>query len=136
MEQQQTGLTGFILWLLWIVIVTVLLASIAYLFVGGSKFFSEVNTPPVVVYRRVDNQQDIVSVNGSIIKPSACDVLAMDVSGDQTRRVLEFNIDRDYSCYIADDSPVPETFFTEFEGDESTEIKIKINSVEQEVIIK
>jgi hypothetical protein len=129
---------GFVLWLLWVAIATLVLGGMAYLFVGGSSFFSEYNSVPVVLYRQINNDIGTVAVNGSIVIPSKCHRLGVESYGDALRQVLDFSIYKESGCIddIESSDPVPETFFVEFAGGIDTEIQVLLDSIEQQVIIK
>ncbi len=135
-DNTKNNFYGFILWLLWIIIVTIVLGSIAYLFIGGSKFFNKYNSPPIVVYKQIDEQKGLVSVNGSVVLPSQCDRLKLEVVGTLQDRILNFNIEKDKDCTLKGDTSIPQTFFTEFTGNKDTNIRITIDNIEQEVILK
>ena len=137
METGETnGVFGFVLWLVWIAIVTLVLGGVAYLFVGGSSFFSSVNSTPVVLYRQLDTDSAMVSVRGSIVLPSACDRLELDTKGDTKEVALNFTLRGAEDCIPDVEGQVPETFFTEFNGDNYTRLRVIVDGVEQEVIIK
>ena len=112
------------------------LGGIAYLFVGGSSFFNDYNSAPVVVYRQVNDSTGTVAINGSIVMPTACHRLDLDITGDVITRVLNFVIKSEDGCALHNNSPVPETFLAEFVGDNSTTVRVIVDSVEQKVILK
>lgn len=127
---------SFILWLAWVVIVVLVLGGAAYLFVGGSRLFSDVNTLPTVVYRQINTNSNTVAVNGSIVMPTSCYRLELDTQGDTGERVLDFTLQKHEGCKDNINNAVPETFFTEFVGDEYTKVRVVVEGVEQRVILR
>jgi len=135
-NKETSGVFGFVLWLVWLAIVVLVLGGVAYLFVGGSSFFNKVNTTPVVLYRQLDADKAMVSIRGSIVMPSECYKLELDTAGDTKEKVLNFNLQSTEGCVPEVDSTVPETFFTEFNGDIYTKLRVRVDSVEQRVVIR
>ncbi|MCD5384355.1 MAG: hypothetical protein LRZ97_00375 [Candidatus Pacebacteria bacterium] len=137
MNSEETGgFMSFILWLAWVVIVVLVLGGAAYLFVGGSRLFSDVNTLPIVVYRQINTNSNTVAVNGSIVMPTSCYRLELDTQGDTGERVLDFTLQKHEGCKDNINNAVPETFFTEFVGDEYTKVRVVVEGVEQRVILR
>ncbi len=128
---------GFILWLVWVSVATVILGGAIYLFVGGSTLFSQYNTAPLVIYKEVSST-DAVLLTGSILLPSACHQLQVSNNGNEIAQELRFVFNKVDNCKMSSVNlgGVPETFFVQFDGDENTEITARVDNVKRELIIK
>jgi len=131
-----SGMLGFVMWLLWVTMATLVLGGVAYLFIGGSTFFSKDNTEPIVVYRQI--QQGTVSLTGSVLLPSECSRLKIDdeVKSDKSLYRLNLIFEPVDGCNESLSKGIPETFFVQFEGDNNTEIIAFANGIKKRIIIK
>jgi len=129
------NVVGFILWLIWVAVVVIILGGVVYLFVGGSTLFANVNTNHIIAYRQIS--YDKISLTGSVMLPSQCHKLKVHTMGDSKQQEIGFIFDKFCECEPEDNcSPMNETFFTEIDGDEDTEITASIDGYKKEIIIK
>ncbi len=133
-QEKVNSFFGFILWLVWIAVAITVISGSIYLFVGGSIFFSNQNTAPIIAYKQLSN--NIITLTGSIPLLNDCERLYLDSIGNEVLQTINFIIDTDDMCVSNSKQPVSETFFIEIEGNSNTEIRAMVNGINREIIIK
>ncbi len=134
-HSMQDNILGTLLYLVWVVIIMLIIGGVAYLFIAGGILLSDGGTEPIIAYREVSNGK--VSLTGSILLPNSCSQLFLDNNEINGEQLLEFTVDKPYVCEGGDvDKSVSETFFIQFDGDEHTPIKVKINGDNRDIIVK